>query len=81
MSLEQIIAMLTPIAAGASGILFSLIVFVNRIATLRKEVKAQLTDNETIRSELTNTRQALVDLKMQVNYVVEAVKDVNKSNK
>jgi uncharacterized coiled-coil protein SlyX len=81
MSLEQIIAMLTPIAAGASGILFSLIVFVSRIAALRREVKAQLTDNETIRKELTNTRQALSDLKMQVNYVVEAVKDVNKSNK
>ena len=74
MNLEQWIAVLTPIVSGASGILFALTVFVNRIKNLRSEVKAQVQDNAKIAAELANTRKALTDLSLKVNFVVEEVK-------
>lgn len=81
MSLEQILQILTPIAAGATGILTALIVFVSRIASLGKTVKAQLLDNEYVKEELKMTHRALNDLSQKISYVVEEVKEVKKNGR
>ena len=71
---EQIIALLSPIVAGASGIIGALIVFVSRIRSLKNEVKAQMLNNKAITDELAATKQALVNLNQKVSYLVEEIK-------
>lgn len=80
MELEQILALITPFISGAIGILGAIGVFVSRISALKKTIKGQMTDNETIKTELENTRQALSDLSTKVNYVVEEAKKRGREN-
>ncbi len=78
MTIDQIIAILTPILSGATGIIGALLIFVSRVRSLRLEVKSQMTNNAKITKELERTRRALIDLSQKVNFVVEEVKNVNK---
>lgn len=80
MSIEQILQIITPIVAGATGILGALIVFVKRIASLKNAVKSQLLDSEHVRVELELTRKALNDLNHKISYVVEEVKENGRKN-
>lgn len=76
MTLDQIISLLTPILSGASGILISVAVFVAKIKSLRSEVKSQMTNNAQITNELNQTKQALIDVKVKFNAVIEDIKEI-----
>ena len=71
---EQLIALLSPIVAGASGIIGALIVFVSRVRSLKNEVRAQMVNNKAITDELAATKQALINLNQKVSYLVEETK-------
>ena len=71
MTLEQILAIVTPLISGIFGIVMALAVFVGRIKALVALVKKQKLDNEQISQELINTRKALTDLSCKVNYIGE----------
>lgn len=71
MTLEQILALVTPLVSGVFGITMALAVFVSRIKKLVRLVKKQKLDNEEITAELQNTRQQLSDLNAKINYLVE----------
>lgn len=81
MTVDQILALITPFISGALGILGAIIVFVSRIAALKKTIKEQMTDNDVIKQELVNTRAALTDLSVKVNYIVEEAKNGRNSKK
>ena len=61
MTLEQILALVTPLVSGVFGITMALAIFVSRIKSLARLVKKQKLDNEEITAELQNTRQQLSD--------------------
>lgn len=71
MTLEQILALVTPLVSGVFGITMALAIFVSRIKSLVRLVKKQKLDNEEITAELQNTRQQLSDLNAKINYLVE----------
>lgn len=71
MTLEQILALVTPLVSGVFGITMALAIFVSRIKNLVRLVKKQKLDNEDIAAELQNTRQQLSDLNAKINYLVE----------
>lgn len=71
MTLEQILALVTPLVSGVFGITMALAVFVSRVKNLVRLVKKQKLDNEEITAELQNTRQQLSDLNAKINYLVE----------
>lgn len=71
MTLEQILALVTPLVSGVFGIAMALAIFVSRIKKLVRLVKKQKLDNEEITAELQNTRQQLSDLNAKINYLVE----------
>lgn len=71
MTLEQILALVTPLVSGVFGIIMALAIFVSRIKSLVRLVKKQKLDNEDIAAELQNTRQQLSDLNAKINYLVE----------
>lgn len=71
MTLEQILALVTPLVSGVFGITMALAIFVSRIKKLVRLVKKQKLDNEDITAELQNTRQQLSDLNAKINYLVE----------
>lgn len=71
MTLEQILALVTPLVSGVFGITMALAIFVSRIKNLVYLVKKQKLDNEEITAELQNTRQQLSDLNAKINYLVE----------
>lgn len=71
MTLEQILALVTPLVSGVFGITMALAIFVSRIKNLVRLVKKQKLDNEEITTELQNTRQQLSDLNAKINYLVE----------
>lgn len=71
MTLEQILALVTPLVSGVFGITMALAIFVSRIKNLVHLVKKQKLDNEEITAELQNTRQQLSDLNAKINYLVE----------
>lgn len=71
MTLEQILALVTPLVSGVFGITMALAIFVSRIKDLVRLVKKQKLDNEEITAELQNTRQQLSDLNAKINYLVE----------
>lgn len=71
MTLEQILALVTPLFSGVFGITMALAIFVSRIKKLVRLVKKQKLDNEEITAELQNTRQQLSDLNAKINYLVE----------
>ena len=71
MTLEQILALVTPLVSGVFGITMALGIFVSRIKNLVRLVKKQKLDNEEITAELQNTRQQLSDLNAKINYLVE----------
>lgn len=71
MTLEQILALVTPLASGVFGITMALAIFVSRVKKLVRLVKKQKLDNEEITAELQNTRQQLSDLNAKINYLVE----------
>lgn len=71
MTLEQILALVTPLVSGVFGITMALAVFVSRIKKLVRLVRKQKLDNEEITAELQNTRQQLSDLNAKINYLVE----------
>lgn len=71
MTLEQILALVTPLVSGAFGITMALAIFVSRIKKLVRLVKKQKLDNDEIAAELQNTRQQLSDLNAKINYLVE----------
>lgn len=71
MTLEQILALVTPLVSGVFGITMALAIFVSRIKNLVRLVKKQKLDNEEITAELQNTRQQLSDLNAKINYLVE----------
>lgn len=71
MTLEQILALVTPLVSGGFGITMALAIFVSRIKSLVRLVKKQKLDNEEITAELQNTRQQLSDLNAKINYLVE----------
>lgn len=71
MTLEQILALVTPLVSGVFGITMALAIFVSRIKKLVNIVKKQKLDNEDIAAELQNTRQQLSDLNAKINYLVE----------
>lgn len=74
MTLDQILDLITPIVSGFGGIVMAALVFINRIRSLTSTVKAQLTDNNTIKKELEETRKALNDLNQKITFVVEEAK-------
>lgn len=74
MTINEILAIITPLISGVSGIVFALIIFVSRIKNLVHLVKKQKLDNEEIAAELQNTRQQLSDLNAKINYLVEEEK-------
>lgn len=74
MTINEILAIITPLISGVLGIVFALIIFVNRIKNLVHLVKKQKLDNEEIAAELQNTRQQLSDLNAKINYLVEEEK-------
>lgn len=71
MTLEQILALVTPLVSGVFGITMALGVFVSRIKKLVRLVRKQKLDNDEIAVELQNTRQQLSDLNAKINYLVE----------
>lgn len=71
MTLEQILALVTPLVSGVFGITMALAIFVSRIKNLVRLVKKQKLDNDEIAAELQNTRQQLSDLNAKINYLVE----------
>lgn len=71
MTLEQILALVTPLVSGVFGITMALAIFVSRIKKLVRLVKKQKLDNDEIAAELQNTRQQLSDLNAKINYLVE----------
>ena len=71
MTLEQILALVTPLVSGVFGITMALAIFVSRIKSLVRLVKKQRLDNDEIAAELQNTRQQLSDLNAKINYLVE----------
>lgn len=71
MTLEQILALVTPLVSGVFGITMALAIFVSRIKKLVNIVKKQKLDNDEIAAELQNTRQQLSDLNAKINYLVE----------
>ena len=71
MTLEQILALVTPLVSGVFGITMALAIFVSRVKNLVRLVKKQKLDNEEITAELQNTRQQLSDLNAKINYLVE----------
>ena len=71
MTLEQILALITPLVSGVFGITMALAVFVSRVKKLVRLVKKQKLDNDEIAVELQNTRQQLSDLNAKINYLVE----------
>ena len=71
MTLEQILALVTPLVSGVFGITMALAIFVSRVKKLVRLVKKQKLDNEEITAELQNTRQQLSDLNAKINYLVE----------
>lgn len=71
MTLEQILALITPLVSGVFGITMALAVFVSRVKKLVRLVKKQKLDNDEIAEELQNTRQQLSDLNAKINYLVE----------
>jgi len=71
MTLEQILALVTPLVSGVFGITMALAIFVSRIKSLVRLVKKQKLDNDEIAAELQNTRQQLSDLNAKINYLVE----------
>lgn len=71
MTLEQILALVTPLVSGVFGITMALAVFVSRVKKLVRLVKKQKLDNDEIAVELQNTRQQLSDLNAKINYLVE----------
>lgn len=71
MTLEQILALVTPLVSGVFGITMALAIFVSRIKKLVRLVKKQKLDNDEIAVELQNTRQQLSDLNAKINYLVE----------
>lgn len=71
MTLDQILALVTPLVSGVFGITMALAIFVSRIKNLVCLVKRQKLDNEEITAELQNTRQQLSDLNAKINYLVE----------
>lgn len=71
MTLEQILALVTPLVSGVFGITMALAIFVSRIKNLVRLVKKQKLDNKEITAELQNTRQQLSDLNAKINYLVE----------
>ena len=71
MTLEQILALVTPLVSGVFGITMALAVFVSRVKKLVRLVKKQKLDNEEITAELQNTRKQLSDLNAKINYLVE----------
>lgn len=71
MTLEQILALVTPLVSGVFGITMALAVFVSRIKKLVRLVRKQKLDNDEIAVELQNTRQQLSDLNAKINYLVE----------
>lgn len=71
MTLEQILALVTPLVSGVFGITMALAIFVSRIKKLVRLVRKQKLDNDEIATELQNTRQQLSDLNAKINYLVE----------
>ena len=71
MTLEQILALVTPLVSGVFGITMALAIFVSRIKKLVRLVRKQKLDNDEIAVELQNTRQQLSDLNAKINYLVE----------
>lgn len=71
MTLEQILALVTPLFSGVFGITMALAIFVSRVKSLVRLVKKQKLDNDEIAAELQNTRQQLSDLNAKINYLVE----------
>lgn len=71
MTLEQILALVTPLFSGVFGITMALAIFVSRVKKLVRLVKKQKLDNDEIAAELQNTRQQLSDLNAKINYLVE----------
>lgn len=74
MTINEILAIITPLISGVLGIIFALAIFVSRIKSLVHLVKKQKLDNEEIAAELQNTRQQLSDLNAKINYLVEEEK-------
>lgn len=81
MTLEQILALVTPLVSGVFGITMALAVFVSRIKKLVRLVKKQKLDNEEITAELQNTRQQLSDLNAKINYLVEEERKYDRKQK
>ena len=81
MTLEQILALVTPLVSGVFGITMALAIFVSRIKKLVRLVKKQKLDNEEITAELQNTRQQLSDLNAKINYLVEEVRKHDRKQK
>lgn len=74
MTINEILAIITPLISGVFGIIMALAIFVSRIKSLVRLVKKQKLDNEEIAAELQNTRQQLSDLNAKINYLVEEEK-------
>ena len=74
MTINEILAIITPLISGVFGITMALVIFVSRIKSLVRLVKKQKLDNEEIAAELQNTRQQLSDLNAKINYLVEEEK-------
>lgn len=71
MTLEQILAIVTPMVSAIAGIVMALAVFISRIKSLVVLVKKQKLDNDEITAELQATKQQLSDLNAKINYLVE----------
>ena len=74
MTINEILAIITPLISGVFGIIMGLAIFVSRIKSLVHLDKKQKLDNEEIAAELQNTRQQLSDLNAKINYLVEEEK-------
>lgn len=74
MTINEILAIITPLISSVFGIIMALAIFVSRIKSLVHLVKKQKLDNEEIAAELQNTRQQLSDLNAKINYLVEEEK-------
>ena len=81
MTLEQILALVTPLVSGVFGIAMALAVFVSRVKKLVRLVKKQKLDNDEIAAELQNTRQQLSDLNAKINYLVEEERKYDRKQK
>lgn len=74
MTVEAIMAIITPILSAIAGIAMAVVVFITRIRNVVNLTKESIHDNNEIKKQLDEANHAIVELGQKIGFVVEEAK-------